>query len=345
MNSRNYGCRISEEIIICGHKALVMENEKLRVTLLVDKGTDIVELLYKPQDIDFMWRSPVPLHKMADFISTTGDSFNNYLDHYAGGWQEILPNGGPECTYKGAKLGMHGELCNIPWKYEVIVDHAEEVTVRFFVTLVRSPFRVEKYISLKKGESALYFKETVENLAREEMELMWGQHPTLGEPFLSEACTIRTSAKTCFTYGEALDFENQRVIPQTSGYWPQIAGRDGKMVHLDKIPPAHNDTAEMIFLSEFEDTAWYEVCNSELGLAFGMEWDKEMFPYVWMWLVCGGSYGYPWYGRTYNLALEPWSSYPGNGLEEAIKNGSALKMQAGEKIGTAFKTYIKKLNV
>lgn len=342
MNSRNYGCRITENLIISGNKALVMENEKLRVTILVGKGTDIVELLYKPQDIDFMWRSPVSLHKMSDFMSTTGDSFNNYLDHYEGGWQEIFPNGGPECTYKGAKLGMHGELCNMPWQYEVVADDEKEIAVRFVAQLVRSPFRVEKTITLKTGESVLHFEETIENLAKEDMHFMWGQHPTLGQPFLSEHCTIRTSAKNCFTYGEELDFEHQRVMPQTKGKWPQLLGYDGKLVPLDKIPPKDNGTAEMVFLSEFEETAWYEVYNSELELAFGMKWDKEVFPYVWMWLVCGGAYGYPWYGRTYNLALEPWSSYPGNGLAEAIRNGSAREIRAGEKISTAFKAYIKK---
>lgn len=341
MNSRNYGCRITEDLVICGNKALVMENDKVRVTFLVDKGTDIIEFLYKPQDIDFMWRSPVPLHKRADFIGTTGDSFNNYLDHYEGGWQEILPNGGPECTYKGAKLGMHGELCNIPWKYEVLEDCENEIIVRFFTTLVRSPFKLDKYVRLRRGESLLYFEETLENLAKEEMELMWGQHPTLGQPFLSEACTIRTSAKTCFTYGEELDFEKQRIGLQTKGQWPYLLGRNGEMVDISKVPTAQNETADMLFLSDFEEEAWYEVYNSDLNLAFGMKWDKQLFPYVWMWLVCQGAYSYPWYGRTYNLALEPWTSYPGQGLEEAINNGSALKMQPRQKIQTSFSVYIK----
>lgn len=342
MNSRNYGCRITEDLVICGNKALVMENDKIRVTFLVDKGTDIVEFLYKPQDIDFMWRSPILLHQRADFISATGDSFHNYLDHYEGGWQEILPNGGPECTYKGAKLGMHGELCNIPWKYEVLEDHEDIIKVRFWINLVRSPFKIEKCITLRRGESSLQFEEILENLAREEMELMWGQHPTLGQPFLSEACEIRTSAKSCFTYGEGLDFENQRIEPHTKGQWPYLLGRDGELVNIARVPAPSNETADMLFLTDFEDRAWYEVYNKELNLGFGMEWDKGLFPYVWMWLVCGGAYGYPWYGRTYNLALEPWTSYPGQGLEEAIRNGSALKMGAGQKIETVFKVYVKK---
>ncbi len=84
--------------------------KKLRLTFLADRGMDCVEMLYKPEDIDFMWRSPAGLHKRSEYLSNSGDSLGNYLDHNSGGWQEILPNGGGECSYKGACLGMHGRF-------------------------------------------------------------------------------------------------------------------------------------------------------------------------------------------------------------------------------------------
>jgi hypothetical protein len=56
---RNSGCRYME-FLWNGYKCLFLENELIRVEILVDKGTDIVEFLYKPFDIDFMWRSPIP---------------------------------------------------------------------------------------------------------------------------------------------------------------------------------------------------------------------------------------------------------------------------------------------
>jgi hypothetical protein len=62
-SKRNYGCRITTDLLLNGIRAVVLENEKLRITILVDKGADIYEFLYKPLDIDFMWRSPVELQK------------------------------------------------------------------------------------------------------------------------------------------------------------------------------------------------------------------------------------------------------------------------------------------
>ena len=37
---------------------MVLQNELLRVTVLAGRGADIVEFLYKPLDVDFMWANP-----------------------------------------------------------------------------------------------------------------------------------------------------------------------------------------------------------------------------------------------------------------------------------------------
>ena len=55
---RNYGCRISDSWAYRGLKAAVLENELLRVVVLIDKGADVYEFLHKPTDTDFVWRSP-----------------------------------------------------------------------------------------------------------------------------------------------------------------------------------------------------------------------------------------------------------------------------------------------
>jgi len=53
-----------------------------------------------------------------------------------------------------------------------------------------------------------------------------------------------------------------------------------------------------------------------------------------MWQVYGGHNDYPWYGRTYNIALEPFSSYPPAGVPNAIQNGSALILMPNQVIET-----------
>lgn len=347
MYSRNYGCRITGELTISGNRAVMMENQKLRLIFLADRGMDCVELLYKPEDIDFMWRSPVKLHRRSEYMSSTGDSLGNYLDHNSGGWQEILPNGGGPCSYKGACLGMHGEISNVPWQWEIVKDTEEEVAFKACITTLRSPFHLEKVISLKNGESHITISESLVNLADEPMDLMWGHHPTVGKPFLDESCRIYTNGTVGLTMDEK-DFETQRLRPGTRFKWPVGEGSEigkggqGRPVDLSVVPSECAKTADMVYMTGFPQEAWYRVYNEKKQLSYGMSWDGTQFPYMWMWLVCRGAYGYPWYGRTYNLALEPWTSFPSSGLANAVKNGSALRLQAHEERNTSLCFWIEK---
>jgi hypothetical protein len=80
-----------------------------------------------------------------------------------------------------------------------------------------------------------------------------------------------------------------------------------------------------------------------------MAWDVNLFKYLWMWQVYGGHNDYPWYGRTYNCALEPFSSYPPGGIQNAIKNGSALILKPSsetetELVAVAFTGITNKIN-
>lgn len=342
--SRNYGCRITENISINGVNALVMENQKLRVTILIDKGADIYELLYKPKDIDFMWRSPNELISASKYGQYSQDSVCNYIDLYSGGWQEIIPNGGPSCTYKGAELGMHGEVVNVPWSYNVVEDNLKEISICFYVTTRRSPYTLEKRITIKEYESIIYFEETLSNNGDEDMELMWGQHPTIGKPFLDEHCHIITSARQGIIDGPAKDFKSQRLEPGQTFVWPKGISGNNEEIDFSKVPGEESKTADMIYLTDFSGEAFYEVVNTKRQLAFGMKWDKSVFPYIWLWQVCNGADGYPWYGQTYNMAIEPWTSYPSKGLNEAINNGSSFTIRKRSKVKTGFSCYIKEIS-
>src|SRR6266511_3745216 len=48
---RTHGCRVSDEWTHRGMRAAVLENELLRVLVLLDRGAEIVEFRYKPLDL------------------------------------------------------------------------------------------------------------------------------------------------------------------------------------------------------------------------------------------------------------------------------------------------------
>lgn len=124
---RHYGCRVND-YGWRGQRLIVLENELLRVGVVASKGADILELRYKPRDVDFLWHSPHPLLPPAEFVPTSAAPLGAFFDYYAGGWQESLPAGNGAPTYAGAPLGLHGEVTTMPWDVSLLPSSASSPT-------------------------------------------------------------------------------------------------------------------------------------------------------------------------------------------------------------------------
>ena len=182
-DERTSGCRISDSWTYRGLKAVIMENELLRVTVLADKGADIFEFVHKPSDTDFMWRTPWGVRDPSLFIPSSGWGEGVWHDMYEGGWQTIAPTGGFPGEYMGAEIGQHNESALMPWDCQIVTDTPEQVSARFWVQSYRTPYWIEKTLTIDQGSAALKVTESVTNLAEEPTECVWGQHIALGEPF------------------------------------------------------------------------------------------------------------------------------------------------------------------
>ncbi len=339
MSLHNWGTRISADTTYHDMRALVIENEQIRVTVLLDKGTDIVEYLHKPTDTDFMWKSPIGWKSNKNFLTTTQNNISNFMDFFGGGWQECFPSGGPITSYAGGEIGLHGEVCLVPWECVITKDTPEEVEAVCTVKTYRTPFQVKKTFRLKKGSAVLEIHEAITNLSEEDLPYMWGHHPAIGEAIIDEHCRVDVPVEDVFTQAVVQDPKMSQFLPEVSGKWPMLENRDGKMIDNSIVPPKSAKTHDVVFMKGLKE-GWFAVTNTERKLGFGMVWDVEQFPYIWFWQVYGGGAGYPWYGRTYNLALEPWSSYPNGGLDEAIKNGTAKTIRGNETIETTLRVVI-----
>lgn len=308
-----------------------MENELLRLSILVDKGTDIIELLYKPKDIDFMWISPIDFKK--------GElNRKNFLEGYLGGWQEIIPNGGNSCTYKGASFNLHDETPQLSWDYEILEDRPEKISIKFFTHLKKMPLYIEKIITMKSNKSSISIKESVSNLGNERLNFMWGHHPCFGEPFLSDDCLINFKAKEITSSVESIS-DNPLVLANATGILKDFPGLDGKKVDLSKVLDKNARVTDLLYANKLLEN-WFSIVNIKKKVGIGYVFSKSIFKYLWLWLSYGGSENYPWFGSTYNLAIEPWSSWPGRGLLEAIENNTSLKISPGQTIDSWLKVIV-----
>ena len=324
---RHYGCRVNDKITWDNNKALLIQNELLEIVLLVDKGAEIVQFLYKPLDIDFLWHSENRLKYPGKFVPNGGGGTTSFFDHWSGAWFEVLPNGGPDSFYKGVELGQFAETINIPWEYKIIKDTPEEIKIALWVRTYRTPFLLKKVLTLKSNIPALFIEEEVVNTGKETLEFMWGHHPVVGAPFLDENCSL--CAPPCnVEVLHAEDGPDNRIGLHQEGKWPFLKDINDELMNLSIIPGPENRSMDNFYLKDFSE-GWIAINRKDVG--FGLAWDPAVFKYIWVWQALGGGIGYPWYGRTYNIGIEPWTSYPCAGLNAACANGSAVSLKAGEK--------------
>ena len=110
-HERNFGCRVNHELAYRGLRVMTLENESIKVAVLLDKGADIFEFIHKRSDTDFMWRSPLGVRPQAMNLNTIPSADGSFMDYYEGGWQEVFPNGGRPCVYKGCEMGQGRRTC------------------------------------------------------------------------------------------------------------------------------------------------------------------------------------------------------------------------------------------
>jgi hypothetical protein len=330
-HERNYGCRLTE-YVYKGLKTITLENEIIRVTILIDKGTDIIEFLHKPTDTDFMWRSPLGVRNPNNFVPTIPRNEGAFLDYYEGGWQECMPTGGNAATYKGVNFGPHGEVCLIPWEYTVLENSPERISVKFWVRTYRTPFLLEKVMSMDRYKGILTINEKICNEGEENLELVWGHHPAFGRPFLDKSVVIDLAGATVKTVDTG---SNSRTKIGKGFEWPMVPGKDGSMIDLSKVPEENVLSHDLAFLTNLKE-GWYSITNTSKSVGFGMVWPLKIFKSLWFWQVYGGSMGQPWYGRTFNIALEPWTT-PNSTINEAIKEGTHVVLKSRKTISLEFK--------
>jgi len=330
IHNRNYGCRV-KEYTYHGLKTVSIENDMISVVVLADKGTDIIEFVYKPLDVDFMWHSFNGIKNPAGYVQTCEAQGGSFLDYYEGGWQELFPTFGANSDYYGAKIGIHGEVWNLPWSYAILDDKPEIVSVRFWVRAVRTPFYLEKTLTLKLHDASLYMDERVVNEGNMPLEFMWGHHPAFGPVFLDDSCRI------CVDGDVKIIPDAQCSLEASASDWPLAQDRKGNRIDISRVQHPESRLNISCALEGFKQGRFH-IVNTSMGLGFGLDWDKALFPYIWIWEPNATQKSAPWYGRDYVLGIEPWSAIPGD-FDEVKKKDKGIRIAPGESILTSLRAY------
>src|SRR3990170_390143 len=124
----------------------------------------------------------------------------------------------------------------------------------------------------------------------------WASEPYLGTfqglhgevsllPFLDSSCVVQTPARTV----EVLAYHRNGLWEPGDGYeFPQVKNRrTDAMQDITQVLPRETGSVDVIFFKELK-AGWYGLTNRDQGVGFGMAWDAQRFPYLWMWQGYGG---------------------------------------------------------
>ncbi|ACZ43408.1 conserved hypothetical protein [Thermobaculum terrenum ATCC BAA-798] len=304
------GVSVSTDWKLRDLRAVVLENELLRVVLLPELGGKIWQIEYRPRSRYLLWHHPrlkpreVPLHSVYD-------------DVFFGGWDELYPNDLPE-ELNGERMPDHGEVWALPWECGVEAASGDAATVRLQVETPISATRLERWITLRAGEPTLRCRYRLTNLGREPQPFLWKVHVAVG---VDEHCRIDLPATEMYLE----EFGRSRGGRTGLAYrWPYLEGERGELHDMRRALPPVSGVCEFQYATRLE-AGWCAVTHAREGLSFALAFDPEVLSSCWLFASYGG-----WRGLQV-LVLEPCTGYPIS-VNEGLRRGTHRVLHPGAQV-------------
>lgn len=291
-----------------GLRALVLENDRLRLTFLPDYGCKMASLVSKKTGREFLFQSL--LEKLA--VPPYGANFSEYD---SSGFDEVFPSIDaclyPDAPYQNVPVPDHGETWTLPW-HSALSQDGKELTA-----LTRS--RLLPYIFTRKlrlRENQIQFEYSVTNTSDAPFKFIWTPHCLL-------ACSPHTRLLIPAELNEVVSVEKST---RTLGPWgakhayPIATSVDGNPVDLAATLPASDRSCEKFYFTRQNLAGWAGVEHTDTGEKLIYRYDAQQVPYLGVWKTQGG------YRGDYNLALEPCTGVY-DSLEAAARAGTVAQVE------------------
>lgn len=233
------------------------------------------------------------------------------------------PFGANGTPWRGERHLTHGEAANAPWQLKAFERTGERATLHATLATRTRPGRIDKFVTLVDGHTALYQKHVL--TARGPMSA--GHHAMLRFPDALGSGIITTSRLV-----QAQVFPGEFETPENRGYSALQPGATFRS--LERVPlraGGFTDLSRYPARRGFEDLVML-TADAKLPLA----WTAVTFPrerYVWFslrdprtlrhtvfWISNGGRHYPPWNGRHVSvMGIEDVTSYFHCGLAESAR--------------------------
>src|SRR6266480_3212810 len=213
--------------------------------------------------------------------------------------------GSPSAKEARQGLSIHGEAPSLRWHMARAGVRRREVRLKLALPLPVAQLGFERELTLRRGESVAYFRETVKNLTKADHFFHWTQHVTLGPPFLdSQASSVWIPARKGRTYPHG--YEGKELLESSHDFkWPSAPGVRGKPIDLTR-PFIRSGKGFVVtaLLHPNREIGYIAAVNREARLLFGYCFRRSDFPWVVTWEENRTRSYPPWNGRCQAHGLE-----------------------------------------
>ena len=247
-----------------GRPSRILANDKLALTVRSLGGT-FAQLFLKddPEQIN-------PFQGLGHFVAVDG-------------FGPVSPE------ERAAGLPGHGEAHRVPWDL-VVSDRKDGVLTAGFTAampIVQETFR--RTVRMVDGEQVIYVDSELENLLGFDRPINWGEHATLGGPFLEQGKTFtEMSASRAMTR----TYESEAVNPPEHHHladgqpftWPMAPDVSGTLIDVRVAPttsPMMDQTTSL--MDESRPLVFVASWHPDKRLAIGYVFKRAEYPWLQIW--------------------------------------------------------------
>jgi hypothetical protein len=263
--------------------ALLLSNDKMQLTVLPEGGA-MVQLVLSddPQKTNPLW-NPIRIAR---------DAGQNRPTSFSRGHFVCVDGFGPvSAAERAAGLPMHGEAATLPWHLDAYQKQAGMVTARFSVTLPLAQETFFRTLRMVDGENVVWVESELENLLAFDRPVFWGEHATIGAPFLEPgkvAVDMPVQRAKTKAYPSAAAASRQ-LQSFTDFTWPAAPTLDGRLFDLRSAPMRAGTTDHSTsLLDASRRLVFVTALHSEKRLLIGWVFRREEFPWIQTWLSYPG---------------------------------------------------------
>jgi hypothetical protein len=294
-----------EEVQFHGRRAVMAENDTIRVTVTVEGG-HVAEVLHKATGVNPLWIPHWPSIEPSGYDPASHPEYGavdeaRLLAGIMGHSLCLDTFGTPSEAEVAAGMPIHGEA-----PVAVYESSRDAGAITQEALLDRAQMKFRRRISIAPHGGVVRFSETLENLSPSDRPIAWTQHVTLGPPFLEPGLTQFRATATRSKVIDS-DFDDNKG-PQKKGaefMWPFCPQKDGGTIDFRVY------TSEAVsggFTTHLMDPEREQACflawSPKTRVLFGYVWRQEDFPWLGRWEENHLRAAPPWNGQGLTCGME-----------------------------------------